>query len=278
MSINKQLVQLFIRSLLLLTSVILLGFAVMHIYFYYSEASKFRSQFRDWQMPEDYDFGFKKKYETGFVKSRKDGELNYILFNEPKHKKVIFYFQEIHGNLAYAEQFSSAFEGYEADFFVYDYRGFGKSKGETTQQAFYDDASTVFNWLAKRYNPDSIFIVGFRDGCTMATHLAGTTNVNKAILVNPTFSLKNPDYKTPPRPWYLPDFKQFDFRTDLLIKDVKQPVYLFNGSKDKLEATGRALIKEASPKLVQQTDIEGVEYVGVFVDEGFKKRMKELMK
>ena len=88
------------------------------------------------------------------------GSINGIHFKVPNSKGVVYYFKgnsrSIKGWGKFARDFVS--KGY--DFFMVDYRGFGKSRGRRTEAILYSDAQHVYKWLTKHYDEEQIIIYG----------------------------------------------------------------------------------------------------------------------
>jgi hypothetical protein len=59
-----------------------------------------------------------------------------------------------------------------ANIFIFDYRGFGRSAGEPTEEGCYRDAGAALNWLAQRGNKLPIIVHGHSLGSAVAVELA----------------------------------------------------------------------------------------------------------
>jgi len=56
--------------------------------------------------------------------------------------------------------------------FIFDYRGFGRSEGEPTEEGCYRDAEAALNWLAQQKNKFPILVHGHSLGSAVAVDLA----------------------------------------------------------------------------------------------------------
>lgn len=73
---------------------------------------------------------------------------------------------------------------------VVNYRGYGGSTGEPSQQALYDDGLAIFDYARKRGVPaEQIVVMGRSLGSGVASMLAGARPVRAAILITPFDSL-----------------------------------------------------------------------------------------
>lgn len=99
-----------------------------------------------------------------------------------------------HGNAENAAQ-ASAYMGdlmrknLNADVFVFDYRGYGKSAGAPFEEGLLDDAESALKLLCDRTNkkPEEITLVGHSLGGGPACHLASKYSC-KALVLQRTFS------------------------------------------------------------------------------------------
>ena len=73
-----------------------------------------------------------------------------------------------------AAAFHDFMRGIRANFFVFDYRGFGRNEGTATEEGTYTDAAAALGWLYQRadIDPATIFFYGFSLGTGIATELA----------------------------------------------------------------------------------------------------------
>ncbi|HEY7499477.1 MAG TPA: alpha/beta hydrolase [Vicinamibacterales bacterium] len=70
--------------------------------------------------------------------------------------------------------FNDFLTGIRANFFVFDYRGYGRNAGTPTEEGTYTDAASALGWLFLRsdVDPSSVFFYGFSLGTGIATELA----------------------------------------------------------------------------------------------------------
>lgn len=187
--------------------------------------------------PEKLDLDFKYQFEYPFYEIFLDADdgaiINGLHFKLPKSKGVIFYFKgntrSIKGWGKYARDFLS--KGY--DFFVIDYRGFGKSTGKRTENNIKTDTQIAYNYLKRFYVEKEIVIYGRSIGSGFATYLASHNQPKILVLDSPYYSL----YKLAKN--YLPflplaSLLKYHLRTDVYIKNVNCPIFIIHGSADRL--------------------------------------------
>jgi len=76
---------------------------------------------------------------------------------------------------------------FDASVLVFDYRGYGKSAGEPSEQGLYQDGEAALQWLAKRagVKPDEIYLVGRSLGTGVMVDIGVKHQVKGLILLSP---------------------------------------------------------------------------------------------
>jgi len=203
-------------------------------YFYFAQESLL---FRKTDLPDDYVFTYETPFEELYLTPEKGARLNALHFKTAKPKGVILYFHGRGANLAdkwgkFSEDFTK--RGY--DFFIVDYRGFGKSKGPLSEKALCRDAKYCYDYLLERFSEEEIVVYGRSLGTAIATYVASQTSPRMLVLESPFFSILD---LTPRQKPYLPRFViplllKYHLRTDKWIVDVRSPIHIIHGTKDDL--------------------------------------------
>ncbi len=187
--------------------------------------------------PERLMHSFQYKYPFPFEEldfAMEDGaRINAIFFKVPNARGVVFYLKgnskSIKGWGKFAKDFLS--NGY--DFFMMDYRGFGKSRGKRSQSKMFGDAQYLYNWLSQTYKEDEIILYGRSWGTGIAARIASWNKPRMLILDSPYFSFyynANRYLFFLPLRWIL----RYDIRTDQYLEDATCPVHIIHGTKDRL--------------------------------------------
>ena len=187
--------------------------------------------------PEVLHLGFKYKFPFPFdevnLSVEDGGKINGIHFKVPNSKGVVFYFKGNTRSVKGWGKFARDFVGKGYDFFMVDYRGFGKSRGKRTEQIIYNDLQQVYRWLKSHYEEELIVIYGRSMGSGFATRIASWNNPKMLILDSPYYSfvhqINRYAFFLPVR-WLL----KYQIRTDIFIKFVKCPIFILHGMKDRL--------------------------------------------
>ncbi len=189
--------------------------------------------FRPEILPRHFAYQYAFPFEEVNFDMEDGGFINGIHFKVPNSKGVIYYFKgnsrSVKGWGKFARDFVS--KGY--DFFMVDYRGFGKSKGKRTESILYNDGQHVYKWLTTQYDEDKIIIYGRSLGSGIATRITSWNDPKMLILDSPYFSffhqVKRYGFLLPIR-WML----KYQIRTDHFIKKVTCPIFFIHGKKDRL--------------------------------------------
>jgi len=193
--------------------------------------------FQQIALPYDHIFPYQEPFKEVFFSIDPDVKLHALHFYVSQPKGVVLYFHGRGKNLNYnieglAREFTS--RGY--DFFVLDYRGFGKSRGKLSEKALYYDANNCYNYLLNHFSEHQIIVYGRSLGTGIATYVAKQHNPKALILEAPYFSVLDLALQ---KFSYLPLFLikkllKYHFRTDQWIVGVNSPIYIFHGTDDEL--------------------------------------------
>ena len=119
--------------------------------------------------------------------------------------------------------------------FIFDYRGYGSSEGEPSEEGTYLDVAAAYKWLTekKRISPDNIILFGRSLGGSIAAQLA-TKVKTKALIIESTFTsyvdIGKRFYPYMPVRW----FARFSYRTIDYIKQVNCPVMIIHSRNDEV--------------------------------------------
>jgi len=206
------------------------GYLVVCLIFYFLQDYFF---FRPEILPKNFTYQYVFPFEEVNFEMEDGGFINGIHFKVPNSKGVVYYFKgnsrSIKGWGKFARDFVS--KGY--DFFMVDYRGFGKSTGKRTESILYNDGQHVYKWLQTQYEEDRILIYGRSLGSGIATRIASWNHPKMLILDSPYVSFLKQIQRYGfllPIKWIL----KYHIRTDHFIKKVSCPTFIIHGKKDRL--------------------------------------------
>ncbi|MGH2666463.1 alpha/beta hydrolase [Flavobacterium sp.] len=192
------------------------------------------------KLDKNYQFHFGQNFEELYSKTNDGKFLNGLLFKADHSKGLIFY---LHGNadcLSSWGEVAKTYTDLNYDIFMLDYRGFGKSEGQiSNQNQLFEDNQTVYNELKKRYTEDKIIILGYSIGTGLAAKLASSNNPKMLILQAPYYNLTD---MMKQRFSFVPTFiLKYKLATNEYLKSCKMPVVLFHGNQDEVIYYGSSL-------------------------------------
>ncbi len=123
----------------------------------------------------------------------------------------------------------------KVNIFIIDYRGYGKSEGEQSEEGITKDARAAYDTLLSRkeINPRQIFIFGRSLGSAVAVQLATESQAAGLILEAPFTSIREMVQVT--APWF--PFKErlkTQYNSLNKIKQVHMPLLIMHGDQDKI--------------------------------------------
>lgn len=185
--------------------------------------------------PEEYIYNFENPFHEFFVESPDGAYLNAIHFTVENPKGVILYFHGNAGNLVRWGKITSYFTNFGYDIIVMDYRTYGKSIGQLTEENLYNDARLFYDYTSNIFPEDKIILYGRSLGTTFAAKLAAENHPGLLILETPYTSITEvaqsrfPIY---PISWLL----NFKFETIDFVDHIHCPTYIFHGTEDEVVA------------------------------------------
>ncbi len=226
----------------MIVTVLLIGYIVVGGMLYVKQKSFLYYPTPKLQTPYE-SFSFKNDAET----------INVIVLNK-NNKDAILYFggnaESMAGSSDYiAQQFP------EHTIYLMDYRGYGDSTGEASQERLYSDALKLYDMIKPKHR--RISIGGRSLGSAIATYVAANREVYKLALITPFDSILNVAqgmYPIYPVSWLLDDkYKSIDN-----VKDIKAKTFIVYAQNDKVipYSYTKKLIDAFPPKQLEIVMIE----------------------
>lgn len=185
------------------------------------------------------------------------GVVNALHFKVPNSKGVVFYIKGNSRSIKGWGKFAKDFVGKGFDFFILDYRGFGKSRGKRSEEILYSDLQQVYKWLETEYGEDKIVLYGRSLGSGLAARVASWNHPRLLILDSPYFSFLHHISRYA---FILPLklLLRYQIRTDRFIKKVACPVHIIHGDRDRLIPYKQSLMLQAlAPEKITLHTIPG---------------------
>ena len=234
--------------------------------------------FRPTTLPQDFTFNFSNPFEELFLNAEDGAKINAIHFKSENPKGVILYFHGNAGDLSRWGKITEFFVEKDYDVFVMDYRTYGKSKGELSEQALYNDAQMCYNYVLERYQEKEIIVYGRSLGTGMATYLASNNNPKQLILETPFYSL------TEVAKHRFPIFTnnkllKYDFPSYKYVENVNCPISIFHGTNDNVIpfALGKKLFNSILQKEKAFYTIEKGEHNNLIEFDTYHKQIQNIL-
>jgi fermentation-respiration switch protein FrsA (DUF1100 family) len=186
--------------------------------------------------PEKLHLGFKFKYPYAFEEVQLEGIdgslIDCLHFPFKDADKVVFYFKGNTRSIKGWAKFCKDFHANGYSFFIIDYPGFGKSTGKRDVKTIYQNAQIAYDWLKTRYSEDNITIYGRSLGAGFSGYIAMNNNPKVLILDSPFYNFTRlAQYYT--RVLFLRYILKHNIPLEKYIKEVKCPIHIIHGEKDK---------------------------------------------
>lgn len=170
--------------------------------------------------------------------SQSGAELHGWLLKNTKSDKLILVNHGNAGNISHRAWLAKLLVESGGSVFLYDYQGYGRSKGSPSISGITQDGLAAFDFAVDKlgYKPEHIILFGESLGSGVACHIAHTRPNRALILQSPFSSLRNiaceklPWLRLYPEPLMVnPDLDNLT-----VLKSYKQPVLIIHGKLDKL--------------------------------------------
>lgn len=175
------------------------------------------------------------------------------------------------GNISHRLESIEIFHRLGLSVLIVDYRGYGQSAGEPSEQGTYLDARAAWRHLVeqRRVAPERIVVFGRSLGAAVAAHLARTVAPAPAALILESAFTNAPEMAQRAYP-FLPArlLTRFDYATRDYVRAVNSPVLVLHGRDDEIVPfdQGEAVYR-AAPKPKRFVTLRGGHNTG-FLESG----------
>ncbi|NRB60890.1 MAG: alpha/beta fold hydrolase [Winogradskyella sp.] len=209
------------------------------------------------KLEQDYQYQFTYNFEELFFETESNSSINALHFKTENPKGIILYFHGNAGDLSRWGKITEYFVAKQYDVLVMDYRGYGKSRGKLSEDAFYNDAQYCYDYLLKHYKENEITLYGRSLGTGIASYLALENQPKQLILETPYYSIADVASRRFPV-FPVESLLKYKFPTYKYLPNVKCPITIIHGTEDTVVpfASGRKLVG-TNRKLIQFATIVG---------------------
>lgn len=185
------------------------------------------------KLPINYTFTFKEKFKEFSILASDSLAINCLLFESqsPVLKGIVVYYHGNADNLQRWGQHAADFTKNGYHVLMYDYRGFGKTKGKIVEKQWFADGQKVFKWAKNRYDLIKIIVYGRSLGTALASQIATKYAVKQLILETPYTQMSHVAKS------YLPVYPidlmcNYHFNNAQNMPNLKANYHIFHGTAD----------------------------------------------
>ncbi|BFP43077.1 alpha/beta fold hydrolase [Flavobacteriaceae bacterium GF1] len=183
------------------------------------------------KLNKEYQFRFDTPFQELFLDTADGAQLNVLHFKAEHPQGVIVYFHGNAGDLSRWGLITEQFVHNGWDVLIMDYRTYGKSTGDLSEENLHRDAQMVYDYAKSGFSEENIVVYGRSLGCAMATKLASANGPQQLILETPFYSLEDMArrrFPFLPAKWLL----EYRFENNANIGRVSCPITIFQGTAD----------------------------------------------
>jgi len=161
-------------------------------YFFYPKIENFLIFYPDRSL-ETVPTNWGLNYEDVSFKAGDGTKLHGWFFPLPGKKPTILFCHGNAGNISHRIENVKLLLDYGLQVFIYDYRGYGKSKGRPSEAGLYQDGLAAYDYLVehKKILPDKIIPFGRSLGAAVAMEIATKRDVRSLIIESAFTSTKD---------------------------------------------------------------------------------------
>ncbi|MEQ9186362.1 MAG: alpha/beta hydrolase [Cryomorphaceae bacterium] len=254
--------------------VLLLSYLLLIAFFYVFQES-FLFQAKSMNRDEAFEFDF--PFEERNVKMEDGAVINTVMLRATNAKGVMLYFHGNSGDLTRWAPIANAFTEYGFDVLVFDYRGYGKSRGHRSMQRLYRDGLVLYESLLESYREDDIVIYGRSIGTSMATWLAARTKAQQLLLETPFYQISEVlAFRFLMLPASL--LLKYPFSNAKYMGSVSSPIHIVHGTLDGVVPyfSGKKLYQAfRDQKVISFTTINGGRHNNLIQFPEFRRWIEE---
>lgn len=112
------------------------------------------------KLAQNYQYQFNSSFEEVTFTPEHNVKINALWFKKEKPNGVILFFHWNAGSLSSWGHIGDMLSVYNYDVLIWDYRGYGKSTGEVTEENIFADSEFIYKELSKNYGEDRIILYG----------------------------------------------------------------------------------------------------------------------
>ena len=204
-----------------------------------------------------------------------EGEsINIFVLNDGKKDALLYFGGNAESMALSSDEIARAFPQFTL--YLMDYRGYGGSTGEPSEEGLYSDAFKLYDTISAKH--DTVLVGGRSLGSAIAVHVAAHREVSKLLLITPYDSMINVAqgiYPLFPMSLLLQD----KYNNISRIKDIKAKTMIVVAEDDKIIHKERTqkLIDIFDTDLLEVKTIEDRGHNDISLDAAYYKSMQDFV-
>jgi len=210
------------------------------------------------------------QYKNVFLENENE-KINIIVLNEGHSNAILYFGGNAESMTESADYIAGQFPGFSV--YLMDYRGYGLSTGEASEEALFSDALNLYDMVKEEHA--GISVGGRSLGTAVAAYVAANREVSKLALITPFDSIVNvAQDRYPIYPVGLLLHDKYD--TVSRVKQIKAKIFIVIAEHDEVIPRERteALIKAFDPEQLETVVIENRGHSDISSDERYYRIMQ----
>ncbi len=179
--------------------------------------------------------------EQAHIKTPDNIELESWFIDNPNTNMTVLYFGGNGFVIETSYHIITSILNQNVDLLVFNYRGYGRNKGETSIEGVKTDALAAYDHLVNErgIEAENIVLHGHSMGTFLAAYTAGQRESSAMVLESPITDLN--DWSETALPWFLRPFLKFEADSALLknsnlqqVENLDIPLLLITGKDDRI--------------------------------------------
>lgn len=218
------------RSIVKVVKIVIIVYCLLGIALFYLQ-EKFL--FHPEPVASDFKYHFKEKTEEVFIPVNRYEQIHFVkFFADTPSRGLVLYFHGNMKNIAHYERNVAFFTSRGFDVWMPDYPGFGKTTGQLTEERMYNHAIQVRKMAEEQFSPHEIIVYGRSLGSGIAAYVAANSANASLVLETPYSSIPSL-FSTYAFIYPVNRMSNFKIPTKEYLKDVKEPVLIMHGTRDR---------------------------------------------
>jgi pimeloyl-ACP methyl ester carboxylesterase len=164
------------------------------------------------------------------------GDMHGWFFENSKSPYVVLVNHGNGGNVSSVQWIANNLLSAGVSVLVYDYRGYGQSKGNPTVESICSDGDAAYEFLIrdKGYHPEHVILYGQSLGCAVACHVSNNHRAAALILQSGFASLRHVAFEHFPLLRRAPALVPNALDNEEILSHSSLPVLFIHGDKDRV--------------------------------------------